>query len=136
MKQKTRRKYRPKPGPLNILGTPLRPCSRGTRKQTGFYRNGYCSTGANDHGTHVVCASVTDEFLQFSKSMGNDLITPGPGFPGLVAGDRWCLCANRWLEAYRAGVAPPIIAKATNRVAFQYIPKKILMKFILKKNPS
>jgi uncharacterized protein (DUF2237 family) len=72
---------------------------------------------------------VTDEFLKFSKEMGNDLITPRPGFPGLIAGDRWCLCANRWLEAYRAGVAPPIIAKATNRVAFQYIPKKILMKF-------
>jgi len=134
MKQKTRR--RRKSGPQSILGTPLRPCSFGTRKQTGFYRNGYCSTGVNDHGTHVVCASVTDDFLQFSKSMGNDLITPGPGFPGLVAGDRWCLCANRWLEAYRAGVAPPVIAKATNRVAFQYIPKKILMKFILKKNPS
>ena len=126
MKQRTRRRT----GPRSILGTPLRPCSKGTRKQTGFYRDGQCLTGSNDYGTHVVCAKVTDAFLKFSRQMGNDLITPGPGFPGLVAGDRWCLCANRWLEAYRAGVAPPIIAKSTNRVAFQYIPKKILMKFI------
>ena len=91
----------------NVLGTELQ--IAGTSPLTGFYRDGFCSTGAADRGIHVVAAVVTDKFLQYSKARGNDLITPSPtyGFPGLKAGDKWCLCAARWKEAYDAGVAPP-----------------------------
>jgi len=117
--------------PTNILGTPLVPCCP-TGKVTGFYRDGNCVTGPTDTGTHVVCAIVDDEFLQFTKSKGNDLITPIPGrFPGLVSGDKWCLCILRWLEAYNAGKAPKIIAESTNSIALKYTTKDILMKFIL-----
>jgi hypothetical protein len=113
----------------NILGTQLIPCCA-TGKVTGFYRDGNCVTGPTDTGTHVVCAIVDDEFLQFTKSKGNDLITPIPGrFPGLVSGDKWCLCVLRWLEAYNAGKAPKIIAESTNSVALKYTTKDILMKF-------
>lgn len=111
----------------NILGTPMTPCSGGQGKVTGFYRDGYCSTGPTDTGKHVVCGVVDDNFLQFTKSMGNDLITPkGPSFPGLVAGDKWCLCALRWMEAYRQGKAPKIIAESTNEKALQYVAKDLL----------
>jgi len=113
----------------NILGTPLIPCCP-TGKITGYYRDGNCVTGPTDVGTHVVCAVVDDEFLQFTKSMGNDLITPIPGmFPGLVAGDKWCLCALRWLEAYNAGKAPKIVPESTNNIALRYTTKDILMKY-------
>lgn len=91
---------------------------------TGFYRTGCCETGADDIGQHTVCALMTDEFLLFSKMNGNDLSTPAPqlGFPGLTAGDRWCLCAGRWLEAYEAGVPPPVVLAATHEAALNIVP--------------
>ena len=98
----------------NVLGGPLQSCCMDP--VTGFYRNGRCDTGAGDHGVHVVCAVMTDKFLRFSKSRGNDLSTPVPqwGFPGLKDGDRWCLCASRWKEALDAGMAPKVILEATH----------------------
>ena len=101
----------------NVLGTALRPCGRDPL--TGFYRDGDCRTGPDDHGTHVVCAVMTDAFLQFSRARGNDLITPRPAwnFPGLKDGDRWCLCVSRWAEALASGVAPPVVLEATHRRA-------------------
>jgi uncharacterized protein (DUF2237 family) len=105
----------------NVLGTALEIAS--LAPLTGFYRDGFCSTGSDDAGIHVVAAVVTDEFLNYSKSKGNDLITPNLnyGFPGLKPGDVWCLCANRWKEALKAGVAPPVILKATNEKALDII---------------
>jgi uncharacterized protein (DUF2237 family) len=99
---------------LNVLGTELETCS--LDPLTGFYRNGCCDTGGDDHGVHVVCAIMTDAFLAFSASRGNDLSTPAPqyGFAGLKAGDRWCLCAARWREAYDAGCAPEVVLEATH----------------------
>lgn len=101
-------------GAKNVLGQPLEPCS--LDPMTGFYRNGCCDTGADDLGLHLVCAVMTDEFLAFSKSRGNDLSTPNPlyRFPGLRAGDRWCLCAARWREAYDAGMAPQVVLPSTH----------------------
>ncbi len=105
----------------NVLGGELQVCS--LNPMTGFYRDGCCHTGASDYGVHVVCAQVTEEFLAFSKSRGNDLITPAPmyNFPGLKPGDRWCLCAGRWREALEAGVAPPVILEATHISALEHI---------------
>lgn len=105
----------------NVLGGKLQIC--GTQPKTGFYRTGCCETGPEDSGSHVVCAIVTDEFLAFSKQQGNDLITPLPAhnFPGLKAGDRWCLCALRWKEAFDAGVAPPVVLEATHEAALRVI---------------
>tara|TARA_R110002020_G_scaffold103416_9_gene242213 strand:+ start:2231 stop:5356 length:3126 start_codon:yes stop_codon:yes gene_type:complete len=97
---------------LNVLGTELQPCS--TQPITGFYRDGYCKTGEGDSGTHTVCAKVDSEFLEFSKSKGNDLITPSNSFPGLKPGDKWCLCANRWDQARKAGLAPEVDYNSTN----------------------
>jgi uncharacterized protein (DUF2237 family) len=117
---------------LNALGKALKPCSIGPgAKTTGFFRTGFCTTGPTDTGTHVVCSRVTDEFLEYSKSQGNDLITPSPdsGFPGLIEGDRWCLCAYRWLEAYKAGRAPPVILKSTNKAVLRIIPLRILKRY-------
>ncbi len=116
----------------NVLGTPLLSCC--TSPITGFYRNGYCETGPNDAGVHVVCAQVTDAFLQYSKSRGNDLTTPYPAsnFAGLKAGDKWCLCASRWREAYEAGVAPPIFLESTHENALKYIPLEALKKNAIK----
>ena len=110
-----------KPAPKNVLGGKLESCC--TDPMTGFYRDGFCKTGVNDVGRHTVCAEVTDEFLEFSKSMGNDLITPHQewGFPGLKAGDKWCLCVLRWREALEAGVAPPVILEATNQASLQHV---------------
>lgn len=98
----------------NVLGGELQTCS--TSPLTGFYRNGCCDTGSEDLGVHTVCAEVTEEFLEFSASVGNDLSTPRPelGFAGLRPGDRWCLCASRWAEALEAGVAPPVVLEATH----------------------
>jgi uncharacterized protein (DUF2237 family) len=103
----------------NVLGQPLQQC--GCNPMTGFYRDGFCETGARDIGSHTVCAVITDEFLTFTKSRGNDLSTPAPhfNFPGLKSGDRWCLCVSRWKEAYDAGVAPPVILEATHEGALR-----------------
>ncbi len=105
----------------NVLGTPLEICC--TSPMTGFYRDGMCNTGAGDFGAHTVCAQVTEEFLLFSKTRGNDLLTPVPayGFPGLKPGDRWCLCASRWKEALDAGVAPPVMLSATHASTLEYV---------------
>ena len=98
----------------NVLGGRLEPCS--TSPRTGFYRDGCCNTGPEDVGLHVVCAQVTAEFLAFSAETGNDLSTPAPeyGFPGLKPGDRWCICASRWREAFDAGMAPAVVLSATH----------------------
>ncbi|MBE9188749.1 DUF2237 domain-containing protein, partial [Microcoleus sp. LEGE 07076] len=106
----------------NVLGGPLLACSYAPL--TGFMRDGCCSTGPNDLGRHVVCAKVTQEFLEFQLRMGNDLISPMPQyrFAGLKPGDRWCGCASRWLEAYEAGVAPPVYLEGTNQTALDIIP--------------
>lgn len=98
----------------NVLGTDLQACS--LEPVTGWYRDGCCRTGADDEGLHLVCAQVTDEFLAFSKTRGNDLSTPHPewDFPGLQPGDRWCLCVERWKEARDAGKAPPVVLEATH----------------------
>lgn len=105
----------------NVLGEPLEPCCMSP--PTGFYRDGLCRTDEQDRGSHVVCARVTREFLEFSRSRGNDLITPLPElqFPGLKPGDHWCLCAARWREALEAGVAPPVVLMATHETALEYV---------------
>ena len=111
---------------VNVVGGQLLPCS--TDPVTGFYRNGCCSTGTEDLGSHTVCVVLTAEFLDFSKSVGNDLSTPRPdwGFAGLNAGDRWCLCASRWLEAYHAGCAPEVVLGATHARALDVVPIEVL----------
>ncbi len=105
----------------NVLGGPLVPCS--LDPVTGFFRDGCCNTSAEDYGSHTVCAQMTEQFLAFSKSRGNDLSTPNPEFlfPGLSPGDRWCLCAARWREAAEAGVAPPVILESTHARALEVI---------------
>lgn len=116
---------------LNIFNEPLEACS--FDPVTGFFRSGCCETSEQDTGSHTVCAIMTEEFLKFSKSKGNDLSTPVPAFdfPGLNSGDRWCLCAARWLEAYEAGSAPSIIARATHRRALEIIPLEAMKEFSL-----
>lgn len=106
--------------PKNVLGEPLKPCC--TDPVTGFYRDGFCRTGASDVGIHTVCAQMTAEFLEFSRERGNDLSTPVPEyeFPGLTAGDRWCLCAARWKEAYDAGMAPPVVLAACHISSLEF----------------
>jgi uncharacterized protein (DUF2237 family) len=105
----------------NVLGGKLETCCNSP--MTGFYRDGKCNTGAGDMGAHVICAQVTEEFLLFTKSRGNDLSTPVPtfNFPGLKPGAKWCLCAARWQEALDAGVAPPVILSATHASAVEYV---------------
>ena len=104
----------------NVLGAELEPCS--LDPATGFYRDGTCRTGAGDIGVHSVCAVMTAEFLEFSRSAGNDLSTPRPewGFPGLEPGDRWCVCAPRWQEALEAGEAPPVVLAATHAATLEF----------------
>jgi uncharacterized protein (DUF2237 family) len=104
----------------NVFGERLEPCS--AAPLTGFYRNGCCDTGPQDLGSHTVCTVMTDAFLEFSKSRGNDLSTPVPeyGFPGLKEGDRWCLCAPRWQEAFQANMAPKVVLRATHEGALDY----------------
>ena len=106
---------------LNVLGTPLVPCSYDPL--TGYYRDGCCSSGLEDTGSHVICARMTDEFLRFSLARGNDLMTPRPEyrFAGLRAGDRWCLCALRWKQAYDADVAPPVFLASTHQRALEFV---------------
>ena len=110
----------------NVLGDELETC--GCDPMTGFYRTGCCDTGAEDMGVHTVCAVVTAEFLRFSAEVGNDLSTPRPefGFPGLQPGDRWCLCAARWLEAHSAGHAPEVVLGATHMRALDVVPIEAL----------
>lgn len=105
----------------NVLGEELLPCSYDPL--TGYFRDGCCNTDAHDHGTHVVCARVTAEFLAFSVDQGNDLVTPRPElrFRGLNPGDRWCLCVERWKQALQAGVAPPVILESTHEKALEHV---------------
>lgn len=114
---------------LNVFGEPLESCSEAPL--TGFFRDGCCNTDATDLGRHVVCARVTEEFLAFSRERGNDLVTPRPefGFPGLKAGDQWCLCANRWQEALRAGAAPRVVLRATHSAALEIVALEDLKRF-------
>ena len=111
---------------VNVLGGALQPCS--TQPVTGFYRDGCCNTGAEDLGLHTVCVVTTAEFLAFSKSRGNDLSTPMPqyGFAGLKPGDRWCLCASRWKEAFDAGAAPQVVLEATHQRTLDIVPLALL----------
>ena len=113
----------------SVLGTPLETCSESPL--TGFYRDGCCQSGPGDVGLHLVCAQVTDEFLDFSRARGNDLTTPIPefGFPGLVAGDRWCLCVERWKEAWEAGVAPRVVLSATHISTLEFVDLDVLREF-------
>ena len=107
--------------PKNVLGTELQPCCNDP--VTGFYRDGYCRTGASDHGVHIVCVVVTREFLEFSKIAGNDLSTPilDYDFPGLNPGDRWCLCVSRWKQAFDAGMAPQVVLEATHMSTIEFV---------------
>ena len=119
---------------VNVLGETLEPCSM--EPLTGFYRNGCCDTGAEDRGSHTVCAVMTAEFLAFSKARGNDLSTPRPefGFAGLKPGDQWCLCAARFLEAFEAGQAPRVKLTATHRAALEIVPMEALRARALERN--
>jgi len=115
----------------NVLGGDLIPCSMDPL--TGFYRDGRCQVGPEDHGCHAVCCEVTEEFLEFSKASGNDLSTPMPmyGFPGLNPGDRWCVCAGRWKEALDSGFACPVVLEATSEMALQHVSRSILEEYAL-----
>ncbi len=113
-------------GQRNVYGEALEVCS--VEPLTGFYRDGYCNTGPDDLGSHTVCTVVTAEFLEHQRSVGNDLSTPMPqfGFPGLRPGDRWGVCASRWLQAYEDGVHAPVVLKATNEAALDIVPMDAL----------
>ena len=115
------------PAQLNVFGAPIQDCCHSPK--TGYFRSGSCETDETDHGSHTVCAQITREFLEFSRKSGNDLSGPVPqtGFPGLVPGDKWCLCAARWLDALKAGFAPPIHLGSTHIRALEVIDIKDLM---------
>ncbi len=115
----------------NVLGTKLQQCC--ADPVTGFYRDGYCNTGPDDYGLHIVCVQVTKEFLEFSMRRGNDLSTPHEewGFPGLQPGDQWCLCALRWKEAYDAGAAPRVDLEATHISALEHLDLSALKKYAI-----
>lgn len=119
---------------INVFGDPLQPC--GLDPVTGFFRDGCCNTSEQDAGSHTVCIEVTDEFLQFSRSKGNDLSRPVKefGFPGLEPGNRWCLCAVRWLEAQQAGMAPRVYLQRTHVRALEVIPLKLLRQYAVDLN--
>ena len=116
---------------MNIRNLPIEPCS--FDPLTGFYRNGCCDTGDNDRGIHTVCVILTEEFLVFSKSVGNDLSTPMPqyDFPGLLPGQKWCLCANRWLEAYENGKAPRVYLRKSHQKSISIIDLEILKEYAI-----
>ena len=116
---------------VNVLGGTLEPCSRAP--MTGYFRNGACDTCAQDRGSHTVCAQMTEEFLAYSKYLGNDLSTPRPefSFPGLKAGDSWCLCASRFLQAHAEGVAPRIRLAATHQRALDIVPLDVLQDYAI-----
>ena len=117
----------------NVLGGDLEDCSRDP--MTGFFRNGKCDTCGDDQGMHTVCAEMTDEFLEYSRSVGNDLSTPIPmyDFPGLKAGDRWCLCLPRWIEAYHADMAPRIYLEATHMSVIEFVSMETLEEYAVEK---
>ena len=114
---------------LNVLGTALKPCCNDPA--TGYFRDGFCRTIQEDSGTHILCAVVTQEFLDFTKSRGNDLTTPIPhwNFPGLKVGSKWCLCISRWLEAERIGKAPFVVLESTHKKALEYTTLELLQKY-------
>ena len=116
---------------LNVFEEPLETC--GEDPMTGFFRDGCCNTSAQDAGSHTVCVELTQAFLEFSRSRGNDLMTPRPeyGFPGLKAGQRWCLCASRWFEAHREGHAPRVYLRRTHRRALAIVPMEVLREYAL-----
>lgn len=120
---------------FNVFGEPIITCS--TKPLTGYFRNGCCDTDDSDFGMHTVCAIMTNDFLEFSKQMGNDLSTPRLeyGFEGLKEGDKWCLCAPRWVEAYNAGKAPLVYLEATNENMLELVKLEVLVKFAFKGNP-
>jgi hypothetical protein len=130
------------PAATNVLGTPLCSCCTNVGGNsgigTGYYRNGYCSTGQDDIGRHTVCVQVTDEFLAFSKAVGNDLSTKMPQylFPGLNDGDIWCLCAERWVQAYEAGMAPKLFLKATHEKTLDYVSFEVLRHYAIDKDEA
>jgi uncharacterized protein (DUF2237 family) len=111
----------------NIFGEPLQPCCLNIK--TGYFRDGYCRTDQSDRGRHVVCAEMTESFLVFTRDRGNDLFTPRPefGFPGLKPGDRWCLCALRWKEAWQENLAPPVIPESCEESALEIVSLKALL---------
>ncbi len=119
----------------NVLGTPLQCCCQ--RPRTGFYRDGFCRTGPGDVGLHTVCARMTDDFLRYSRSLGNDLIAPRPefDFPGLKAGDWWCLCVESWAEALAVGCAPPVKLEATHSSALEFVTREDLERHSVKNEP-
>ncbi|MEZ0274405.1 MAG: DUF2237 family protein [Roseimicrobium sp.] len=119
--------------PTNVFGKELQCCCM--KPRTGYYRDGYCRTGVEDSGLHTVCALMTDEFLSFARTRGNDLVTPMPdwGFPGLRAGDKWCLCVLRWKEALDAGCAPPVFMEATQMSALEFVTLEDLREHALPK---
>lgn len=112
---------------INVLGLPLQPCSHDPK--TGWFRDGCCNTDERDRGSHTVCARVTDEFLRHLQSRGNDLITPVPQarFPGLQAGDQWCIVAASWLDAWKAGKACPVVLESTHQSALEIVPLDALL---------
>lgn len=114
----------------NVFGNPLIPCS--TQPMTGAFRDGCCNTDHRDIGTHTVCAIMTDEFLAYTKSVGNDLQTPRPEyqFPGLKAGDKWCLCVSRWKQAYLAGMAPMVVLEASHIKCLDYVSFEMLLEYM------
>ena len=116
----------------NIFGEPLKNCCK--NPMTGYFRDGLCRTGIGDTGTHTVCAVMTEDFLKFSASKGNDLITPMPyyQFPGLKVGDKWCLCVTRWIQAEKAGKAPKLILEATHEKTLEYTSLNLLVKYAFK----
>ena len=122
------------PAELNVLGEPLSPCS--SDPLTGFFRTGYCAAGPDNAAVHLVCIEATDEFLAFSASVGNDLSTPMPqfSFPGLVAGNRWCLVAQRWWQAHEAGKAPRVFLRSTTQAVLGFIPLDVLKAYALDLN--
>jgi uncharacterized protein len=125
----------------NVLGSQLCPCCAnvgGSGIGTGFYRNGYCATGPQDLGRHTVCVQVTSDFLAFSAAVGNDLSTPAPQymFPGLKDGDIWCLCAQRWAQAYQAGKAPQLFLKATHEKTLDYVSFEVLRQYAIDRSEA
>ena len=134
-KKKIEKRLKGRPDPafqimkLNVLGTELQPCCKDPA--TGYFRDGYCRTTSQDTGTHIVCAIMTTEFLDYTKSKGNDLSTPIPQwqFPGLVVGSIWCLCISRWLEAEKKGVAPPVVLESTFQKALNYTSLELLKRY-------